>query len=196
MRRLLAASLALALALGLASCSEDPLAQQYREGDNKGYITGDGRWVEIPADQRGEPVAFEGVTESGQTVSSADYAGEVLVVNFWYAACGPCRVEAPVLEKAYDEVAGQGVSFLGVNTYDQAETAASFAKKYGVSYPSVIAVNDGAVKLAFAAATPISATPTTLVIDKQGRVASRIIGELSDASILTTLVRDTAAESP
>jgi thiol-disulfide isomerase/thioredoxin len=196
MRRILAASLALAVAVGLAACSPDPLAEQYRAGDNKGYVSGDGTIVEIAAADRGEPVVFEGVTETGQTVSSADYAGDVLVVNFWYAACGPCRLEAPVLEEAYAGFEGEDVAFLGVNTYDQAETATSFAEKYGVSYPSVIAVNDGAVKLAFAERTPISATPTTLVLDKQGRVAARIIGALDSPSVLSTLVDDALAETP
>jgi hypothetical protein len=58
-----------------------------------------------------------------------------------------------------------------------------------------MAAQDGAIKLAFAERTPINATPTTLVIDKEGRVAARIIGQLLDASILETLVRETLEES-
>ncbi|MFG6402044.1 TlpA family protein disulfide reductase [Microbacterium sp. P04] len=196
MRRVLAAIAAAALAVGLAACTSDPLAEQYRDGDNKGFIAGDFRVVEIPPAERGAPVEFSGTTDSGTTVSSADYSGEVLVVNFWYAACGPCIVEAPRLEEAFSAFAGQPVSFLGVNTYDQAQTAASFARDNGVTYPSVIDVNSGDVKLAFADETPINATPTTLVVDEQGRVAARIIGELTESSILETLVRDTLAESP
>lgn len=193
-RRVASAVLAVGLVTGLAACTSDPLADQYRAGDNKGYVAGSFATTEIPADQRGEPVSFTATTDSGAAVSSADFAGEVLVVNFWYAACAPCRVEAPRLEKALGEFAGQDVSFLGVNTYDQAPTAQSFAKQFGVSYPSVIDVDDKAVTLAFAKATPVSATPTTLVVDRKGRVAARIIGELPDASILTALVRDALAE--
>ncbi|MFG6444179.1 TlpA family protein disulfide reductase [Microbacterium sp. P06] len=195
MRRVLAAVAAAALVMGLAACTSDPLATQYREGDNKGFIAGDFRVDEVPAAERGEPVEFAGVTENGAQVASADYAGEVLVVNFWYAACGPCIVEAPRLEDAYAAFDGEAVAFLGVNTYDQAETAASFARDNGVTYPSVIDVNSGDVKLAFADKTPINATPTTLVLDKKGRVAARIIGELQEASILETLVRDALAET-
>ena len=88
----------------------------------------------------------------------------------------------------------QGVAFLGVNTYDQPATALSFARDNDITYPSVIDVNDGQVKLAFAQLTPIQATPTTLVIDRDGRVAARIIGQLATASILSTLVADTLAE--
>ena len=117
-------------------------------------------------------------------------------MNFWYAACGPCIVEAPLLEEVWQEYQDQGVSFLGVNTYDQPATALSFARDNNVTYPSVIDVNDGKVKLAFAQVTPIQATPTTLVVDKEGRVAARIIGQLQSASILSTLVRDALGELP
>ncbi|WP_434969291.1 TlpA family protein disulfide reductase [Microbacterium sp. bgisy207] len=189
------AALAL-VAVALTGCtSSDSLAQQYRDGNEKGYIAGDFQVVEIPAADRGDPVVFEGVTETGETVSSDDYRGGVLVVNFWYAACGPCIVEAPLLEQVWQEYQDQGVAFLGVNTYDQPATALSFAQDNNVTYPSVIDVNDGQVKLAFAQVTPIQATPTTLVLDRDGRVAARVIGQLASASILSTLVDDTLVES-
>ena len=195
-RSVLAGALALGLMTTLAACANDPLAEQYRSGDNKGFIAADGfEVVEIPAEERGEPVVFEGTTESGDEVSSADYEGDVLVVNFWYAACGPCRAEAADLEKAYSAFEGEDVAFLGINTADAPEAAAAFAETYGVSYPSVMAAEDGAVKLAFAERTPINATPTTLVLDSEGRVAARIIGQLEDDSVLKTLVRDALEES-
>ncbi len=193
-RVLAAASLVLAGALALSACSNDPLAAQYRAGDNKGFVAGDFATVEIPVADRGAPVAFQGTLDNGSPVSSADYTGSVLVVNFWYAACGPCRAEAPRLEAAYQSFSGQKVAFLGINTYDQPQTSLAFSADHGITYPSVIAVNDGAVKLAFADAAPLSATPVTLVLDTKGRVAARVVGELPDTSILTTLVRDTLAE--
>lgn len=183
-----------ALAIGLSACAPDPVAQQYLDGSNKGYISGDFRVEEVPVAERGEPVVYGGVLENGDTFSSADVAGDVVVVNFWYAACGPCRVEAPDLEAVWQEFKDDGVSFVGVNTYDQADTALSFADEYGITYPSLIDVNTGEAKLAFAQATPIQATPTTLVLDAQGRVAARIIGQIEDASILRTLVKDIRAE--
>ena len=193
--RVFAAAVVLLAVVVLAGCaSSDSLAQQYRDGNEKGYIAGEFQVVEIPEPDRGEPVAFEGVTETGERVSSDDYRGGVLVVNFWYAACGPCIVEAPLLEEVWQEYQDQGVAFLGVNTYDQPATALSFARDNNVTYPSVIDVNDGKVKLAFAQVTPIQATPTTLVLDRNGRVAARVIGQLASASILSTLVADTLAE--
>lgn len=196
MRRILSAAAALALVAGLAACSADPLAEQYRAGDNKGYIAANGFQTEeiAPAD-RGEPVEFSGTLDNGSAVGSADYAGKVLVVNFWYATCGPCIIEAPRLEQAYQTFQGQDVSFLGINTYDQPATALSFARDNNVSYSSAMAVSDAELKLAFQEKVPLNATPTTLVLDRQGRVAARVIGELPEASILEAMVRTVLAES-
>ncbi|MDR6097013.1 hypothetical protein [Microbacterium sp. SORGH_AS_0454] len=58
-----------------------------------------------------------------------------------------------------------------------------------------MAVGDAQLKLAFTGATPLNATPTTLVLDKQGRVAARIVGELPEASILESIVRTLVAEN-
>jgi peroxiredoxin len=196
MRRILSAAAVAILAVGLAACGADPLAEQYRAGDNKGFIAANGfQTQEIAPDQRGEAVDFAGTLDNGSPVSSADFAGQVLVVNFWYATCGPCIIEAPRLEQAFQTFEGQDVEFLGINTYDQPATALAFARDNGVSYPSAMAVGDAELKLAFAEKTPINATPTTLVLDRQGRVAARVIGELPEASILEAMVRTVLAES-
>jgi peroxiredoxin len=196
MRRIFSAAAVAILAVGLAACGADPLAEQYRAGDNKGFIAANGfQTQEIAPDQRGEAVDFAGTLDNGSPVSSADFAGQVLVVNFWYATCGPCIIEAPRLEQAFQTFEGQDVEFLGINTYDQPATALAFARDNGVSYPSAMAVGDAELKLAFAEKTPINATPTTLVLDRQGRVAARVIGELPEASILEAMVRTVLAES-
>lgn len=190
------ALLALALTAGLTACANDPLAEQYRAGDNKGFIAADGLQVqEIPAAERTEPIEFEAVLDTGATATDADYAGDVVVVNFWYAACAPCRVEAAELAAAYDDLQGEDVAFLGVNLYDGAEASRAFAEKYGIAYPSALTTVDGSIKLAFAGQTPLNAVPVTLVLDREGRVAARIIGQLREASILETLVRDALEET-
>lgn len=179
----------------LTGCTaNDSLAEQYRAGTGQGYISGDGAYTVIAAADRGEPIAFSGVIENGDTVSSDDYRGEVLVVNFWYAGCPPCRLEAPDLEALAQQFAPDGVSFLGVNIYDQAPTALSFAEEFGVTYPSILDVNDGAVRLAFAGQVAPTAVPTTLVLDQQGRVAARIAGLVSEPSVLRSMISDVLAE--
>ncbi len=191
MRRLLTALAASAIVLSLAGCaSNDQLAEQYAEGSNKGYIAGDGTIMEIPAAERGAAVSFSGVDETGQQISSADYLGEVLVVNFWYAGCAPCRAEAPLLNEVNAGFAPGSAATIGVNVRDQADTALAFNEKFGVSYPSIIDTNDGAVQLAFSGTVPANAVPTTIVLDQQGRVAARILGRIADKSILTSIVND------
>lgn len=197
MKNALALALASALVVvaTLTGCTSDPLAEQYASGSTQNYISGDGSVTTIALADRGEPVAFEGVTGEGDAVSSKDFEGEVVVLNFWYAACPPCRVEAPDLEKLHQSLEGEGASFLGVNVRDQADTARTFEKETGVTYPSVIDANDGNLLLAFAGTVAPNAVPTTLVIDKQGRVAARILGQVTSPSALDTIIRDTIAES-
>ncbi|MCU1542445.1 MAG: alkyl hydroperoxide reductase [Microbacteriaceae bacterium] len=195
MKRALSAAAALvALATLLSGCASDPLAEQYADGTTKNYISGEGTISEIKPADRGEPIAFEGETDAGDTVTSADFAGEVLVLNFWYAGCPPCRVEAPDLEKVNQSFAGDKVSFLGVNVRDQAAQSLSFAKTLGVTYPSVMDADEGNLLLAFSGTVAPNAVPTTLVIDKEGRVAARILGGIEGTSNLTTLITDALAE--
>ncbi|MGO4785620.1 TlpA family protein disulfide reductase [Cryobacterium sp. W22_MBD10_FK3] len=183
------------VALALSGCtSDDSLAEQYRAGSGKGYIAGDGSVTEIPVDDRGDVIEFDGTLEDGSTVSSADYAGEVLVVNFWYASCAPCRAEAPDLKDLSEQFADQGASFLGVNVRDKAASAIAFNESYAITYPSVMDVDDGGMQLAFSGSIPPNAVPTTLVLDSSGRVAARILGQVNSPSILETLIEDTIAE--
>lgn len=190
------ALLVVGLIAGLAACTSDPLAEQYREGDNKGFVAADGfEVVEIAPSDRTDPIDFEAVLDTGDTATSADYAGDVMVVNFWYASCAPCRVEAAELAAADKEFEGQDVAFLGVNLYDGADASRAFAEKHGIDYPSALATEDGSIKLAFAGETPLNAVPVTLVLDKEGRVAARLVGPIESASILETLVRETLEES-
>ncbi|OAH50523.1 TlpA family protein disulfide reductase [Microbacterium oleivorans] len=184
------------LAAGLAACAgeNENLANQYREGNTQGFISSDGRVEEFADDERGESLSFSGTAVDGSTISSQDFAGDVLVLNFWYAACGPCRAEAPFLDQAYEETADRGAQFLGVNIYDGPEQATAFEETYGIPYPSILARGDVDLKLAFAEWTSLQAAPTTLVVDRKGRVAARLFGQLEDASTLRTLVEDALAE--
>lgn len=192
-----AAALAVAAAVALTGCTAtDPLAELYRSGSGQGFISGDGAYTVIAQADRAAPIEFSGVIENGDTVSSDDYRGDVLVVNFWYAGCPPCRLEAPDLEALAQQFAPDGVQFLGVNIRDQAPTALSFAEEFGVTYPSVLDANDGRVQLAFAGQVAPNAVPTTLVLDREGRVAARIAGLVSEPSVLRSMISDTLAEAP
>lgn len=195
-RRAVASVAAALLALTLVACTSpnDDLVDQYQQGGDTGFISGDGRVQEIPPDQREGAVEFSGTAIDGSTVTNADYANTVLVLNFWYAQCGPCRAEAPILEDTYQAVEPDGAAFLGVNIYDGPEQATSFEETYGISYPSLLAKDDADLKLAFASWTPLQSVPITLVLDAQGRVAARFIGQVQSQSILQTIVSDVLAE--
>lgn len=177
----------------LAGCTQDPLAQQYREGSSKNYIAGDGTVTEFAKSERPSFEAWSGETESGLFLKSESLLGSVVVMNWWYAACSPCRAEAPDLAALSQEFEDQGVQFVGVNVRDTAETALAFDRRFGIDFPSVLDAQSGAVSLAFTGVVSPQAVPTTLVIDKEGKVASRILGRI-DASILRTLIESVVNE--
>lgn len=195
MLRLRRAVLVAALAgLVLSGCTSDPFADQYGNGGARGTESVDGTILEIPADARAAAPEYGGMTDGGIEVSSADYAGRVVVVNFWYANCGPCRAEAPDLEALHQKHKDSGVTFVGVNTIDQADTALAFARKYGITYPSIMDAGSGEARLAFAGQASPAAVPTTLVLDKEGRVAARFLGQITAPSNLDTVIRELVAE--
>jgi len=183
-RTAIAAGLMTAL---LASCASDPLADQFRAGDNKNYIAGDGTVTEFALGSRPGFEAFAGVTESGQVLDSKAFEGNVIVMNWWYSACAPCRAEAPDLAMLSVEFE-DSVQFVGVNVRDTAETALAFDRNFGIEYPSLIDAQSGQVSLAFTGVVSPQAVPTTIVIDRDGKVASRILGRI-EASILRTLIQ-------
>ncbi|WP_010205387.1 TlpA family protein disulfide reductase [Salinibacterium sp. PAMC 21357] len=192
-RRLIAAIVAVS-ALLTVSCSSpnESLAEQYENGSEEGYISGDGSTVEIPASERDAPVSYEAVLDTGEQVSSSDFDGSVYVVNFWYSSCPPCRLEAPDLAELSVQFAD--VPFLGVNVSDTAETARTFATAWGVPYASVVDAKTAGVQLAFAGSVPPNAVPTTLVVDRNGKVAARISGLIRDPSILEAMIDSVVAE--
>jgi thiol-disulfide isomerase/thioredoxin len=161
-----------ALTLGLSGCAqEDALAEQARAGDNKNYVAGDGSVTEFAAADRKSPLQVNGTL---------------------FAACAPCRVEAPLLEELHQEFKPQGVQFYGVNLRDEKATAEAFDKSFNLTYPS-FDDKDGGVLLAVSGLVPPGAVPTTLVLDKQGRVASRVLGEIQKGT-LKALIAAAVAE--
>ena len=186
-RARLAAAAAALVAVALTGCANDGFAEQYAADAEQGYVAGDGSWQEFAVSERKAPVSYSGTDENGSTVSSDELRGGLVVMNFWYAACPPCRVEAADLEAVHQEYLDEGVRFVGVNVYDQAPTIHSFNEEFGVTFPSILDVGDAAVRLAFSANVPPQAIPSTLVIDREGRVAAVIRG-VADPSVLSTMI--------
>lgn len=183
--------LAIAGAGLLTACSgDDPLAAQAGNSGGKNYIAGDGSVMELAVEERGETVEFSGETFDGETISTDSLDGPTLV-NFWYASCAPCRVEAPDLANLSQEFSDD-VAFIGVNVRDAADTAAAFERNFGIDYPSIEG-RDGKVLLDFADYVPPQAVPTTLILDAEGRVAARVLGAVEHStlkSLLTGVVEE------
>ena len=194
MKRLVATLAAGALLFSLSGCAaKDGLADQFKAGDNKNYIAGDGTVTEFAKENRKTPNAWEGITESGQKLSSEDLLGKVVVLNFWYAGCAPCRIEMPDLAALGKQFADQDVVVVGVNVRDTAETALAFDRAHEIDFPSVMDATNGEVILAFTGIVTPQAVPTTLVLGRDGKVNASILGRF-DKSILKALIETAANE--
>lgn len=189
LRKLAAAALAVSAVLSLSACANDPLANQFKAGDNKNYIAGDGSVAEFAEANRGEPIVWSGPTESGAMLKSEQLTGVVVVMNFWYAGCAPCRAEAKDLVAMNRMFLGKNVQFVGVNVRDTAPTALAFDRTFDITWPSIIDAQSGSVLLAFTGIVTPQAVPTTIVIDKKGRVAARILGRFENSTLKAMIQR-------
>lgn len=185
MRRALAAAVAVLL---LVACSPTESGEGPDDG-TAGFTIGDGTVTILEPAQRPKAPTLEGpsLMKDDERISTDDFAGKVVVVNVWGSWCAPCRHEAPELVEAYKRV-GDGVEFLGLNTRDLTTAPAqAFVRSSGITYPNIFDP-DGTLLLGFGQLPP-KAIPSTIVIDADGRVAARVIGEV-DANTLVALVGD------
>ena len=146
----------------------------------------------LPVDQRPPAPELAGPTLDGERVDVGSMAGDVVVLNFWASWCAPCRAEADNLAAVAERTASDGVSFVGVNVRDEKGNAAAFERQYGVPYPS-IHDQPGALLTRFRQLVP-QTPPTTLLVDRQGRIAARFIGGITEAELLEP-VQALAAET-
>lgn len=178
----------LAASLFLTGCvAADPLAEQASAGSTS-YVAGDGSVAEYAIESRGEPLTVQGTLFDGTRAGSQDWAGNVVLLNVWYAACAPCRAESPTLAALHEDFAEQGVQFYGINIRDESATADAFERTFEISYPS-FEDRDGQILLSLTEYVPPQAVPTTLVLDREGRVAARVLG-IADESVLRTLITE------
>ncbi|MCT2008461.1 TlpA family protein disulfide reductase [Micrococcus lylae] len=187
-RRLLAGLGFGAAAPLLVACGggDDVLAGQAGNADGKNYIAGDGSVAEYAQAERSEPVEFSGALFDGTEVSAESLRGAPAVLNFWYAACAPCRIEAPHLVSLHGQFASEGVTFLGVNVRDTATTAQAFERTFEIPYPSMEDLS-GDVLLALSDFVPPQAVPSTLVLDAEGRVSARVLGAVEEGTLRALL---------
>jgi thiol-disulfide isomerase/thioredoxin len=195
-RAALAALTTLALVLGISGCGgsdANSIAAQARSGDGKGYVSGDGSIENLAAQNRSQPLTLSGTTLQGKPWKVSDARDKVLVLNVWGQWCGPCVAEMPHLQKVWSQVsaAGKPVQFMGINYRDGVETARAFLASNKITYPSL--EDDGGAAL-LSLRGKANTTPTTLVLDRKGRIAARVSGPVS-ATTLSGLIADVLGES-
>ena len=194
MRRPRAALVAAASALVLlAGCSATGADEPTRGSGQQGYVGSDGVLTRIAPDKRvaGPVLSGPELGRDAATVSTADYAGKVLVLNVWGSWCTPCRAEAEALQAA--SVATRAdAQFVGINTRDWTPAQPeAFVRTQGITYPSIFDPS-GQSLLRLAGQVPPSAIPSTLVLDRQGRIAIRVLGPVTQTT-LTDMVTEVAA---
>ena len=193
MRWLVVAFAVVAMSLTGCSTGDDAVAQ----GGTFEFVAPGGK-TDIfydPPDSRGRPGPISGpeLTDPGKTVSLDEFAGKVVVINVWGQWCGPCRSEISELQKVYDATRGLGAAFLGIDVRDNNRDAAlDFVVDRKVTFPSIY---DPAMRtmLAFGGRYPTTVIPSTVVLDRQHRVAAVFLRELL-AQDLEPLVQRLAAE--
>ncbi|QNG19798.1 TlpA family protein disulfide reductase [Rhodococcus triatomae] len=181
--------------LALASCASgnDAVVQ----GGTFDFVSPGGQ-TEIfydPPAERGTVGKLSGpdLMEEGETVGLEDFEGQVVVLNVWGQWCGPCRSEADDLEEVYQASKDRGVAFLGINVRDNfQDKAQDFVVDNGITFPSIY---DPPMRtlMAFGAGYPTSVVPTTIVLDREHRVAAVFLKELL-AEDLQPVVDRIAAE--
>jgi len=180
---------ALALAGSLAGCSTGTTSSGNGNPNGDGFIAGSGSGGLLKTRVEAPAVTGASLT-GGPAISLQQYAGKVLVVNFYGSWCSPCRAESPLLEAA--ATANPQVQFLGVLMQDSTANGLAFRRTFGITYPSIVDP-DGTVIAKFREVNP-DAVPDTFVIDKTGKIAAKYVGPVTNAAAFAKVLATLEAE--
>ncbi|MCL5978674.1 MAG: TlpA family protein disulfide reductase [Nitrospirae bacterium] len=110
---------------------------------------------------------------NGKKVSLSEFKGKVVILNFWATWCGPCRAEMPSLNKLYIEFKDKGLAVIAVSVDTSENPVKSFIKKHNLSFPVLMDKNKEVSFDEYG----VLGLPTTFIIDKNGIIAEKILGE-------------------
>jgi thiol-disulfide isomerase/thioredoxin len=167
--------------LALTACTGDAAAGGTPRTPQLQTIDADSGGLIAVAERTAAP-ALTGPTLDGGQLDVGQLRGDVVVVNFWASWCAPCRAEANNLIRVAERTASDGVTFVGVNVKDEKGNAQAFERSYEVPYAS-IHDQPGALLTRFRRLVP-QTPPTTLLLDREGRIAARFIGGVTEAELL------------
>ncbi|WP_299952475.1 TlpA disulfide reductase family protein [uncultured Modestobacter sp.] len=185
MRSRLAAALG-ATALLAAGCSTGGDAVDVNNGGEFRFVASTPAGEVIPEAERKSAPEFSGTLLGGGDYDSAELVGDVAVLNFWGSWCPPCRVETPEFQEVYEEVRDDGVQFLGLNVKEtNQQFADAFVESKGITFPSLYDPR-GEVALAFRD-YPADRIPSTIVLDRDSRVAAVYTGEVRQDDLRSVL---------
>lgn len=173
----------LALVFGIAGCTTDAAGQNSQTGSGDGYVSSEQQVTVIEEAKRTAAPTVSGESVQGsRQISSDDYSGQVIVINVWGSWCPPCRDEAPDLQAAKEQTEGTA-QFIGIDSRDPGKGAPrAFLRAFDIDYPNIYDP-DGSQVVKFTQVPP-SAIPSTLIIDEEGRVAVRILGTISEQTLV------------
>ncbi len=150
------------------------------DNSNKYKPVDDAKVKIVPIVNRKTVPALDMSSYSGQPLSIE--AGQITVLNFWASWCAPCRQETPMLVQIANDY--PDVKFIGLTNDDTKEEAQSFAEEFGISYQ----IGNGNEYISeLASVQPIYGLPTTLIIDRNGQIAAKVIGGITDSEFRQAL---------
>ena len=193
-RRAAAAAVALTLTLSLAACAGGAIGQATPVSNGTSFVSGGPGATFFKAGGRQAAPDVKGTSLTGQKLALASYRGSVVVLNFWGSWCGPCRAEAPSLAALAARFQASGARFVGVDIRDNPASAEAFGRSFRISYPSLNDPGDE-IALQFRGTVPPLGIPTTLVIDRRGGIAARIVGPVSYDGLKTLITQIAAGSS-
>ncbi|MEU5163066.1 TlpA disulfide reductase family protein [Streptomyces sp. NPDC020875] len=185
-RAALTAALAAAGALTLSACTDGGTSGG---GGQTNFVSSNSGISTVAKGDRKPVGKIAGKTLEGEALDVADLKGKIVVINVWGSWCPPCRAEAPALVKVAADTKAKGVEFVGLNVRDRDKgPAIEFEKDYKVSYPSIYDPAGKLIISGFPKGTlNPQAIPSTVVLDREGKIAARFLGGLSEKQLRSML---------